>query len=157
MPTIGLRVATREGRVVGQAVIGETGRITVQLEDSYFAHLRESLLYGFADTICVEANLIPAEEKSMDEAKKAPELSYMEEAKKQVRQYVLMHLDLSDPTPEFDVYVVWFSKTLQNWKALVSTTLPDKMYYEVTFNGDKNEMYIDAYVKLNNICIRYGV
>ena len=46
-----------------------------------------------------------------------------------------------------DVYVVWFSKTLQNWKAMVSTAVPDGMYYEVTHNGDKNETYLDAYKK----------
>lgn len=52
-----------------------------------------------------------------------------------------------------DVYVVWFSKTLQNWKALVSTTIPDGMYYEITYNGDKGETYIDAYKKFENIVI----
>ena len=51
-----------------------------------------------------------------------------------------------------DVFIVWFCKTLQNWKALVSTTVPDGMYYEVTFNGDKNEIYLDVYKKWNNIC-----
>ena len=55
-------------------------------------------------------------------------------------------------TPE-NVYVVWFSKTLQNWKALVSTTLPDGMYYEVTYNGDMKETYIDAYKKFENVCV----
>lgn len=49
-----------------------------------------------------------------------------------------------------DVYIVWFCKTLQNWKALVSTTLPDGMYYEVTYNGDKKEIYLDAYKKFEN-------
>lgn len=43
-----------------------------------------------------------------------------------------------------DVFIVWFCKTLQNWKALVSTTVSDGMYYEVTHNGDKNETYLDA-------------
>lgn len=51
---------------------------------------------------------------------------------------------------EKDVYVVWFCKTLQNWKALLSTTIPDGMYYEVTYNGDKKESYIDAYKKFDN-------
>ena len=51
---------------------------------------------------------------------------------------------------EKDVYVVWFCKTLQNWKALLSTTVPDGMYYEVTYNGDKKESYIDAYKKFDN-------
>ena len=54
---------------------------------------------------------------------------------------------------EDDVFVVWFCKTLQNWKALVSTTVSDGMYYEVTHNGDKGETYLDAYKKWENVCI----
>lgn len=50
-----------------------------------------------------------------------------------------------------DVFIVWFCKTLQNWKALVSTTVSDGMYYEVTHNGDKNETYLDAYKKWKNV------
>lgn len=46
-----------------------------------------------------------------------------------------------------DIYVVWLSKVLQNNKALLSTTYPDTRYYEITYNGDKNEFYFDAYVK----------
>lgn len=49
-----------------------------------------------------------------------------------------------------DVYVVWFVKVLQNWKALVSTEVPDGMYYELTYNGDKREVYLDAYKKFDN-------
>ena len=52
-----------------------------------------------------------------------------------------------------DVFIVWFSKTLQNWKALVSTTVSDGMYYEITHNGDKGETYLDAYKKWDNQCI----
>jgi hypothetical protein len=64
------------------------------------------------------------------------------------------HLDKSDEKSKTfsqdEVYIVWFSKTLQNWKALVSTTLPDGMYYEVTHNGDKQETYVDVYKKFQN-------
>ena len=67
--------------------------------------------------------------------------------------YIEARLEKTDPEPEFEIYVVWFSKTLQNWKALVSTTLPDQMYYEVTYNGDKKETYIDAYKKFENVCV----
>ena len=49
-----------------------------------------------------------------------------------------------------DVDVVWSCKTLQNNKALLSTTLFDGMYYECTYNGDKKEMYVDAYKKWEN-------
>lgn len=77
-----------------------------------------------------------------------------ERAKQLVRKYVYEHLDKSDETPEFDIYIVWKAKALQNWKYLLSTTLSDGMYYELTFNGDKNEWYLDAYKKFENQCIR---
>lgn len=52
-----------------------------------------------------------------------------------------------------DVFVVWSCKTLQNNKALVSTTVSDGMYYEITHNGDKNETYVDAYKKWENFTV----
>lgn len=52
-----------------------------------------------------------------------------------------------------DVFVVWYCKTLQNHKALLSTTVSDGMYYEITYNGDKREAYLDAYKKWENKCI----
>ena len=70
-----------------------------------------------------------------------------------VRKYTVEHLDKSDEAPQFDVFVVWNCKTLQNNKALLSTTLFDGMYYEVTYNGDKNEIYFDAYKKFENRCV----
>lgn len=79
---------------------------------------------------------------------------FMELAQKVVRDYILEHLDKSDKTPSFDVYVVWSCKTLQNNKALLSTTLSDGMYYELTQNGDKQELYLDAYKKFENKCIK---
>ena len=77
-------------------------------------------------------------------------------AKSEVIKYVEEHLDKSDEQPEFDVFVVWSCKTLQNNKALLSTTLFDGMYYEVTYNGDKQELYLDAYKKFENRCIKVG-
>lgn len=50
-----------------------------------------------------------------------------------------------------DVYVVWQVKVLQNSKALLSTPVPDGMYYEATLNGDKDEIYFDAYKKIKNV------
>lgn len=49
-----------------------------------------------------------------------------------------------------EIYVVWSCKTLQNNKALLSTTVPDGRYYEVTYDGDKQRFYFDAYVKEHN-------
>lgn len=75
---------------------------------------------------------------------------------KLVTDYVKAHLDKSDPVIEFEVYTVWKAKILQNWKYLCSTTLPDGMYYELTYDGDKNRWYLDAYKKFDNQCLTVG-
>lgn len=79
-------------------------------------------------------------------------MNYQKIAKEIVLDYANKHIDKTDNVQITldDVYVVWFCKTLQNWKALLSTTLPDGMYYEVTYNGDKKEVYLDAYKKFEN-------
>ena len=79
---------------------------------------------------------------------------FLKIAVEEVRRYTEEHL--KDPQ-DFDVYVVWVCKTLQNNKALLSTTLSDGMYFECTYNGDKQEMYLDAYRKLENRCIKCEV
>lgn len=53
-----------------------------------------------------------------------------------------------------DVYIVWMCKTLQNIKALLSTTISDGLYYEITYNGDKEEAYVDVYKKWNNYIVK---
>lgn len=55
---------------------------------------------------------------------------------------------------EADVYIVWVCKSLQNNKALVSTNVSDGMYYEITHNGDKQEIYVDAYKKWENFVVK---
>ena len=79
----------------------------------------------------------------------------MKRAKELVVNYFNNHVDKTDKKTitEDDVFIVWFCKTLQNWKALVSTTISDGMYYEITHNGDKNETYLDAYKKWENVRI----
>ena len=65
-----------------------------------------------------------------------------------------VYADELDVTAD-DMYIVWFCKTLQNWKALVSFDGPRShgWYFEVTANGDKNEAYFDSYHKDENKCI----
>lgn len=70
-----------------------------------------------------------------------------------VKEYIEEHLDKSDPKPEFEVFTVWKCKILQNWKYLISSSLPDGMYYELTYNGDRQEWYLDAYKKFENRAI----
>lgn len=64
--------------------------------------------------------------------------------------YIQKHFDKTDKAISFEIFIVWKAKILQNWKYLISSTLPDGMYYELTFNGDKNEWYLDAYKKFEN-------
>ena len=71
-----------------------------------------------------------------------------------VKNYIENHLDKSDEHPEYEVYTVWKCKALQNWKYLLSSTLYDGMYYELTYNGDKKEWYVDAYKKFENVCVK---
>lgn len=77
-----------------------------------------------------------------------------EKAKSIVRHYIIKHLDKTDDVKEdsFEVFTVWKAKALQNWKWLISSTLFDGMYYEVTYNGDEREFYLDAYKKFENNC-----
>ncbi|WP_288272185.1 DUF6275 family protein [uncultured Megasphaera sp.] len=79
-----------------------------------------------------------------------------EKARKIVMDYFNAHVDKTDQKQITmdDVFVVWFCKTLQNWKCLVSTTVSDGMYYEVTHNGDKGETYVDVYKKWANLCVQ---
>lgn len=70
-----------------------------------------------------------------------------------VKDYILEHIDKTDTIPPFEVFTVWKAKVLQNWKYLISSTLLDGMYYEMTYNGDKKEWYLDAYKKFENRCI----
>ena len=71
-------------------------------------------------------------------------------AQKIVRGYIHEHLDKTDDVPPIEVYIVWKCKVLQNWKYLLSSSLFDGMYYELTYDGDKNKWYLDAYKKFEN-------
>ena len=80
------------------------------------------------------------------------EKDFIKFCKKQIVNYTNEHLDKTDGKviTEDNVFVVWLCKILQNNKALLSTTLFDGMYYEITYNGDNDEAYIDAYKKWEN-------
>lgn len=79
-----------------------------------------------------------------------------EKMRKVVYDYVVSHLDVTDNINFTldDVYFIWTCKTLKNWKAVISTILPDGMIYECTYNGENGELYLDAYKKFENKCIR---
>ncbi len=78
---------------------------------------------------------------------------FINKVKRIVADYTNEHDDATDkaePLHPDDVYIVWLCKTLQNSKALASTPRLDGMYYEITYNGDKDEVYLDAYKKFEN-------
>lgn len=81
------------------------------------------------------------------------DIKFIEIVKQTVADYFNKRKDATDKNGDItpaDVFIVWQCKALQNWKALASTTVSDGMYYEVTLNGDKNELYLDAYKKWEN-------
>lgn len=69
-----------------------------------------------------------------------------------IKQYVQDHMDKTDDitVQDSDIYNVWNVKALKNNKGLFSTVYPDGMYYECTYNGETNELYLDAYKKFEN-------
>ena len=86
---------------------------------------------------------------------------FVELCKEKVVDYTNTTMNLNSINPPVnitvdDVYVVWLNRTLQNNKALLSTTISDGMYYEVTYNGDKNELYFDAYKHISNNEFKLG-
>ena len=83
-------------------------------------------------------------------------VEFIKRATVAVVDYFNHHVDVTDnfALAAEDTFVVWVCKTLQNHKALISTTVPDGMYYEITYNGDKDEMYLDVYQKMHNEIIK---
>lgn len=78
---------------------------------------------------------------------------FMKLAKAKVYEMALASLCPTDDLSTFtinDVYIVTHAFILKNQKAMVSTTLKDGKYYEVTYNEAKSEMYVDQYVKVQN-------
>ena len=79
---------------------------------------------------------------------------FVEQCKKIVAKYHNEHKEGEMLMPD-DVYVVWLCKALGNNKALLATPALDGMYYEITYNGAKNEAYVDVYKKQENVCVKF--
>ena len=96
------------------------------------------------------AKFYPSQDGGLDHPARAKRVVVDYYNNKMARGETISHV----PLTENEVYIVWFSKVLQNWKALVSTEIPDGMYYELTYNGEKKELYLDAYRKTDNVVFR---
>lgn len=83
-----------------------------------------------------------------------PSPDFQEKAKKLIFNYVKENLDPGEyamvADEEVAVFVVWSVKTLQNWKALISTSVPDGKYYEVTYDNVRGVIYLDVYQKVDH-------
>lgn len=70
--------------------------------------------------------------------------------------------DQGDAAADFIFHSIWdlerrkaaADEVDKHWKALVATDRPDGKYYEITFNGDRNEAYIDEYQKTKNTTVK---
>ena len=56
----------------------------------------------------------------------------------------------------YKVYVVACSYILGREKWWICTDLPDGKYYEVTYNPDTDEIYLDVYVRVHNEALKEG-
>lgn len=78
-------------------------------------------------------------------------IDYPTQARKMVYDRIKYELQFLERHGTFgfdEVYIVWFAYVLGGWKALISTSLPDGRYYEVTHSKDRATTYIDVYVKI---------
>jgi len=131
-----------ESALMGKARCGGTTRCP-QCSSEASAHLKQAYIQGPGPYVSDGMNQYA---------------DFQLQAKRAVVAYFRYCMERGDtttriPITENEVYVVWFCKVLENWKALLGTMNPDGMYYEVTFNGDKNEIYFDAYKKVENLVL----
>jgi len=72
------------------------------------------------------------------------------------KQVLIQYLDEYENGADeatYEIFVVWFTKTLQNWKVMMITTLREEMYYEVTHDGNQKVTYVDTYQKVENAIV----
>ena len=81
------------------------------------------------------------------------DVKFIKICKEVVKNYANEHHFLSNSVCQKDVFIIWYCKTLQNWKALAGIYGRDE-YFELTYNGDEKELYLDVYKKSENICLQ---
>ena len=67
--------------------------------------------------------------------------------------YYKYDVSLGRMQEEYDVFIVWKCKTIQNWKYIISTTRQDSRIFELTYNGDRGEWYVDVYRKEDKVIV----
>lgn len=148
---------------VGTAIINSDGTIRIKVDFLIADELIAAHRYGFVEGLrldIIAKKATPRGDNMEENERPAPPDAtvFAEKARRIVFDYARARLEKTDVWAVQDftiekVYVVWFAKTLKNWKAMVSTSLSDGMYYEVTYNGEAGETYLDAYKKWDNVCV----
>jgi hypothetical protein len=132
--------------------------LTALMNRSVIAYKIFDDLYDPADVTIIRPSNLHLLRTGNLKKEKNVEQNFQTTARTIVMEYFNNHKDVTDEYVMVlsDTYVVWFCKTLQNWKALVSTNVPDGVYYEVTHNGegDIGQTYLDVYKKHENVVIR---
>lgn len=97
--------------------------------------------------------IFKGEEEKIEEARRITSTKEFEEiSRKKIQEYYKkegIELDKDN-----DIFVVWLAKALGNTKGVFITNKMDKKLYEITYNGQMNEIYLDAYIKEENILIK---
>lgn len=80
---------------------------------------------------------------------------FLKLSKQKVAEELNIFLD-TDTYNEENIFMVWYSKSLQNHKGLFSAPGEHHIYFEITYDGDNKKFYIDMYNKAQNtICDLY--
>ena len=79
--------------------------------------------------------------------------NFLELAKENIVNHHNLEVEAEKITKD-NVFVVWSCKTLQNKKAILSANVKGALLYEFTWNGNKEEGYLDCYKKEKNIVVK---
>lgn len=136
--------------------ISASGPTDEELSEDFLADDGEMEMYG-VEKETLFAGDVPLIEKVVGVARVPfSSLTYPDRARRLVFDYVKKRLVATDTHVTFaedEVYVVSFHFILNGWKAMISTTLPDGMYYEVTYDPVKKQTYVDAYKRWDHVVV----
>lgn len=97
--------------------------------------------------------LMELDNEKLKDKNEMTDVKFIKICKEVVKNYANEHHFLADNVRQKDVFIVWYCKTLQNWKALAGIYGRDE-YFELTYNGDEKELYLDVYKKSENVCLK---
>jgi len=69
-------------------------------------------------------------------------------------KYIREQIEFANEKKDYQMFVIWKCVILGNYKFLVKSTYPDVLYFEMTYNVESNEWYMDVYWKISNRVIK---